>query len=102
MRMLHLLLIIAVLWCGLHVAEGDAALAQPAFGQQIAEVACDATPEPVPHVPHVSDHHCPMAPDLDFGWHGAQIAPSDGPLFTRPAAPLVSFSQAPPLEPPAA
>lgn len=104
-RTLHLLLAFAVLWCGLHLAETDAARVGLVHADQPASamiVADDHAHEGSGAVKDACHHHCPVAPDL---WASASAEPVGllgGMLFARAVAPMASMAQAPPLQPPAA
>jgi hypothetical protein len=106
-RVLHLLLLMAVLWCGIHV--GEPAMAHDQTLHHQFESAGDRghddageTQDGALDVAHVGHHHCPMAPACDDA-SAAAIGIGDGaPLLAAIISPLASLSQAPPLEPPAA
>jgi hypothetical protein len=103
---MHLLLIMAVFWCGVHSFVPDHAIAD--MGNEACaqtDPASDGSQEtPVgPSKPdHVSHQHCPVAPDRQGGADQIAFSSADSPLFAPPAAVLHSRSQAPPLQPPAA
>lgn len=105
-RVLHILLMIAVLCCGIHLGE-DAAAHEGAPAYEIEH----ATPLPpddaddpceTGKVAHAGHHHCPVASDPSPGALPSEIASSDALLFCRPVAALRSRSLPPPVEPPAA
>lgn len=105
-RVMRLLMIVAVLWCGVHAAVPDHAIADmgaEACARTGAGIGAsgEAPDKPAPFE-HVNHHHCPIAPDRPGGSVIAELVPVDGPLFARPAVALHSHSRAPPLEPPAA
>lgn len=99
---LRLLLIICVLWCGVHVAQPAWAHDEAAHHQ--ADAAADEQDKG--HVgsadaAHVGHHHCPAAlhqsaASLDYTARGRPL------VFAARPMPLGSVAQAPPLEPPAA
>jgi len=99
----HLLLMMAVFFCGLHVAEPVQAHAE-AVHHQLEHPANhdDGADTGAADAAHAMHHHCPIAPD--------QSSPSADGVAIRTIvvlAPalvtgLTSLSQAPPLEPPAA
>lgn len=105
-RAMHLLVALAVLWCGLHLSPAEADESFGADGAalilQDADCEGDRTDHELPHVAHAGHSHCPVASD-----------DGRGPVLTDPflaevtpfaASPkvLTSRSQAPPIEPPAA
>lgn len=102
-RVLRLLLIVCVLWCGAHVAQPAWAHDDAAHHRaEAAPVDEDRGHTGSADAAHAVHHHCPAAlhqnaaaaPDVMIC--GAPL------LFAARAAPLASRSQAPPLEPPAA
>lgn len=106
LRLMRLLMMVAVLWCGVHAAVPDHAIADMG-----SEACAEATPDTKQsrdaggnHVPaeHSNHHHCPVAPGQPTESSGAEFRLADGPLFARPVAALLSHSQAPPLQPPSA
>lgn len=101
--LLHMLLALAVLLCGLHI--GEPAHAENGAGEHAATHAIADTGHADSNAPDQDEgadhHHCPMAPAI--------AAPDDLPVFaavilldTRPGASLRSLTRAPPIEPPAA
>lgn len=101
--LLHMLLALAVLLCGLHI--GEPAHAEDGAGAHAVSHAIGDADHSDNEAPGrdeaASHHHCPMAP---------AVAAPDGPVaFTaiaihaaRPTTTLGSLTRAPPLEPPAA
>jgi hypothetical protein len=100
--LLHLLLALAVLLCGLHIgepshAEDGAGAHAVSHAVGDAEHSDDEAPGQDEATSH---HHCPMAP---------AVAAPDGPAAFatiaihgfRPDTALGSLTRAPPLEPPA-
>lgn len=103
-RVLHLLIALSVLLCGLHLVE-PAEAAGFLGSEHVAEAPgdCpDSSGEGSDHLVHSSHHHCPVSPPLRDGLAAAGPIGADRLFFVRPAASLTSFAQAPPLEPPAA
>lgn len=103
-RLLHLLVVIAVLFCALHV--GEEAYAFEAAGTQALEPA-SADDEsdgssPQDAATHSMHHHCPVSGDLFGGPAFGDAEAVASLVFTRPVAALGSLSQAPPIEPPLA
>ena len=104
-RLLHMLLVVCVLWCGAHIAEPVQA------HDEATHHALEAGPGHADGEPagkheggtaHAVQHHCPIAPD-----HAAPAAPcvvdDAGTVhFASPVTALTSLKRAPPLEPPAA
>ncbi|KRA84271.1 hypothetical protein [Altererythrobacter sp. Root672] len=106
-RALHLLLLLAVLWCGIHVGEPAMAHDETLHHQLAAadDSSRDAGGEKQDGVfdaAHVGHHHCPMAPACNDGAASSTGLTDGAPVFAAAVAPLASLSQAPPLEPPAA
>lgn len=104
-RVMHILLAVAVLWCGLHL--GEPAHAHDEAEQHQAHDGASATddgeqdrtgPAKAIHL----HHHCPMATGQHLNAISAEAAMGEALLFVRPVAALHSRSQAPPLEPPVA
>jgi hypothetical protein len=102
-RVLRLLLIVCVLWCGAHVAQ-PAWAHDDAAHHRIASALDGEEPghEGSADVAHVGHHHCPAALHLDAAGSPDGMARHKSLLFAPRTAPLGSLSQAPPLEPPAA
>ena len=99
-RALHILLVLSVLWCGLHLTGESGASAATLDHGLLAEDCGkegDADSESAAHMGH---HHCPLAPDQRIASLGA-IAPLGAVRGLLRIAALASLSQAPPLEPPA-
>jgi hypothetical protein len=103
-RVLSLLLVLAVLWCGSHL--GESAMAADFHDDAACAVEspldCDASGEGSPQGAHGLHHHCPLAP-ADRTATSAMLGASPGaPPCQRPVTRLDSLSQAPPLQPPTA
>lgn len=102
-RTLHLLLVLAVLCCGLHLAPAEAA---ENFGNGIAaehhegDRGGNDSDHDSPTIDHAFHNHCPIAVD---GEHGPALGifPIGTALFVHPVRMLTSHSLAPPIEPPA-
>ena len=103
MRALHLILMVAVFFCGLHLAEPVQAHGEAAHYQfdQPAEHGHDEDGKGSAEAAHAMHHHCPIAPDQSFAGGCASFR-APALVFAAPAASLVSLAQAPPVEPPAA
>lgn len=105
-RLLNLLVIFSVLWCGLHLMEPagtvaglvDLAHAEAVHADGPAN-DCDGDAGKVAHSGH---HHCPVAPDQRAPALAAVPYPATTPLFARQPGALASLAQAPPLQPPTA
>ena len=104
-RLLHMLLVVCVLWCGAHIAEPVQA------HDEAAHHALEAGPGHADREPagtheggaaHAIQHHCPVAPDQAPAATACAIENGQPAHFVAPAVPLASLTQAPPLEPPAA
>lgn len=105
-RVMQLLMIVAVFWCGVHTFVPDHAIADAGkYACAQSDASSDNSQEtPVgPSKPdHVGHHHCPIAPDRQAGADERALSLAGGLLFAPPASVLHSLSEAPPLEPPAA
>ena len=102
---LHLLIILCVLMCGLHL--GESAEAHDRLTEYAQNAATDdgkdgETPREAAKLGQAGHNHCPMTPDLTGAPAIAQLLPADAMLFAPPVAALHSLSQAPPIEPPLA
>lgn len=102
-RAIQILLVIAVLWCGLHLppAETDA-MASSAIADAAHAVPDSADDSAQPHGGHGCHSHCPLAANLNSGPSSGIHAPIGAPHFASRIATLTSAAQAPPVEPPAA
>jgi hypothetical protein len=101
-RAVRLLLVFAVLWCGLHLDEAAKARADWAYGAAApasSDNSSDRGDEPE-NIAHIGHHHCPMAPDPRVTTPDDAAVKPVGLHFARPAMALHSLAQAPPLEPP--
>lgn len=105
-RVLHLLLLLAVLWCGLDLSPAEAEVLgefSTISGSHQASTDQKSTEDHERvHIFHGCHGHCCVAPALD-------PAPSLGShtiagvlLFMPPSLLMASRSQAPPVEPPSA
>ncbi|HKY81141.1 MAG TPA: hypothetical protein VJM09_06680 [Sphingobium sp.] len=104
-RAIHLLLLMAVLWCGLHLSRAEADETAWAAAETSAHVQADgdiSDDHSQPHVSHGCHSHCPIAPDLDMDLAFEFHARVSAVIFPLPSLPLTSAAQAPPLEPPSA
>jgi hypothetical protein len=104
-RLLHMLLVVCVLLCGVHVAEPVQA------HDEAAHHALEAGPGHADGEPagtheggaaHAVQHHCPVAPEHVPTAMACAVKVDGAGHFPVPVAALASLSQAPPLEPPAA
>jgi hypothetical protein len=101
LRALRILVITAVLLCGLHI--GEDARADEAGKQPAVELAfTDEAPTPAGEADQRVHHHCPVAQDADFALAFEDLPPSASLIFARPVSRLHSLSQAPPTQPPLA
>jgi len=104
-RALHLLLMIAVFGCGLHIAEPVQAHTERAH-HQLEQSSADhgehGSDDGAANASHALHHHCPLGPDQKPAAIACAMMPSC--LLPTPTliADLASLSTAPPLEPPAA
>ena len=101
----HLVLIVTLLWCGLHLAEpaqahGAAEQAHAWTGVAVADA--DDCSSPGGAAGQEADHHCPMAPDLGVVPRVAGPMLPAVPATLIPTRALASRALAPPLQPPAA
>ena len=103
-RLLHLLILAAVLWSGLHPAEPALAHEGSVNHQLEAGLAADenASGEGAQEAAHAGHHHCPVGTCHGEGPGLNQSLAARPLLFARPQAILGSLAQAPPLQPPAA
>jgi hypothetical protein len=106
-RLLQLFVLAAVLACGIHPGEPAEAHENPAEHLLHAESHMPANHDDPVHegtgkVAHAGHSHCPMAPDASSPACNSAPAPATVAPFAPPAKPLESFSQPPPVEPPAA
>lgn len=104
-RLLHMLLVVCVLWCGAHVAEPVQAHDEAAHHALEAGPAHDDGEAPGTHeggAAHAVQHHCPVAPDQAPGAAVCAVDSGGALHFAAPVAALASLSRAPPVEPPAA
>ena len=104
-RLLHMLLVACVLWCGAHVAEPVQA------HDEATHHALEAGPAHADDEPsgkheggaaHATQHHCPVAPDPAPAALPCAIGFDRAAHFSAPVAALASLTRAPPLEPPSA
>ncbi|ATE63746.1 hypothetical protein [Rhizorhabdus dicambivorans] len=105
-RLWPLLIIFAVLCCGLHVGEADTAHVaiehhQLASDDPAAADNGDDRPELPGKIADAGHHHCPVAPDQAPPLLLCRAAPV-ALLTSRPVAILSSLALAPPVEPPSA
>jgi len=104
-RAAHLLIIMAVLWCGLHLSSAEADVPWSLTSTHVAlhdENARDLSDHGMPHISQACHNHCPMAPDDASGPALAAPALDELPPTAAVAKKLYSLSQAPPVQPPAA
>lgn len=106
-RFMRLLMVMAVLWCGVHTAVPASAMTEGAPTEASAhadhgfETSRDR-PGESDKPDQVSHNHCPMAPDQPIAAAVGKPLTLKGPVFALPVQTLSSRSQAPALEPPAA
>ena len=104
-RLLHMLLVVCVLWCGAHVAEPVQAHDEATHHALEAGPAhADGEPDGLHEggAAHAVQHHCPVAPDQTPATGTCAIESNGAGHFSAPVAVLVSLTRAPPVEPPAA
>jgi hypothetical protein len=106
-RMLHLLVVIAVLMCGLHIGEPAFAYDEAdhhQIGQDAGQTSDsdEGSPKDSGNVGPSGHHHCPMTPDPRDMAALSGITPAEALLFAHPVDILHSLSQAPPVDPPSA
>lgn len=100
----RILLLFAVLWCGLHFDEAAEAKADWAYAAAESDTSgssSDRGEEPE-NIAHASHHHCPIAPDPRVLANEEAVADLAALHFAKSTAALHSLAQAPPLEPPTA
>jgi hypothetical protein len=104
-RLLGFLVVLAVLWCGLHLSPAEAddggSLSQAASTVPSSGDDNDAADHDRPHVSHACHSHCPVAVDVG-GLRLAMAYPRATALFAFPPRVLTSVLPAPPIEPPTA
>lgn len=99
---LHLVLALAVLVCGLHLGEpAHAAEDNPLHAIVHLETDADAAELGDEAPDQAGHHHCPMTVDPAL-LASHEVFPPATRHCARPATALRSFTRAPPLEPPAA
>lgn len=105
-RAIRLLVVLAVLWCGLHLspAEADVPHGKAGAGLMLHDEARGGVPSDhgLPHASQACHNHCPVAPDQGHGAALSAPALAAAAPFATPAKKLVSLSRAPPVQPPAA
>lgn len=106
MRILHVLVTLAVLWCGVHLGEparaGEDALSHQVEHASASHLTTDAAGDPDDKIAHSGHHHCPIAPDPCAGPAGGSVVPVRSMVHPGRFAALASLSQPPPLQPPLA
>lgn len=103
-EMMRVLMILAVLFCGMNIAESASAHAsgdRSAFHIGIDDSGRESR-EPESKLAHGSHHHCPMAPDFSRAAPDSVPAPSKGPVFAASVTRLHSRASPPLLDPPLA
>lgn len=101
-RLLNLLVICSVLWCGLHLMEPAgtvAGLIDIAHGEGVPGDCPDADDESG-QVAHAGHHHCPAAPAQRLDAGSVIQPPATALIFARSAEAMPSRAAAPPLQPP--
>lgn len=104
-RLLHMLLVVCVLWCGAHIAEPVQAHDEAAHHALEAGPGHADEEAPGEHeggAAHAVQHHCPVAPDQAAAPPACAVDGARAAHFAAPVAALASLTRAPPLEPPAA
>ena len=104
-RLLRLLLIVSVLWCGAHIAEpvqAHDAAAHRTLGAEPGHVDGDPDDTRQGSAEHAIHHHCPVASGHAAAATSCAVESGGAGHFAAPAAELASLTRAPPLEPPAA
>lgn len=103
-RAIHLLIVAAVLWCGLHLspAEADVVVSATAETSAAAHADHDASDDhPLRQASHGCHSHCPLA--IESASSPALGTPLvRASLVALPSPRLASLSLAPPIEPPIA
>jgi hypothetical protein len=102
-RGLHLLIILCVLMCGMHLgepAEAHEGLSHSEYSESVGND--DGAPREPAKFGQGGHNQCPITPDQTGAPAVAQLLPVDAMLFASPVAVLHSLSQAPPLDPPLA
>ena len=108
-KLVRLLVIVSLLWCGMHFVEpidahAHAHVEQAGHPDDWAERVPDRhDPGAAPADPaHPGHHHCPVVP-LYAGTDEPALAPcTESKPFPLPVAALRSLASPPPFEPPAA
>ncbi|MCW4463600.1 hypothetical protein OK349_17980 [Sphingomonas sp. BT-65] len=102
----RLFLIAAVLWCCANVAEPAQAHGSVSFDQAVTVEAAhqhsDGDCADRDGTAQAGHHHCHVAPDLRARANDESCITAAPMTFTPRVAPLRSFAQAPPLQPPSA
>jgi hypothetical protein len=104
LRAFHLIVMLAVFCCGLHIAEPVQAHADAQHHQLEQSLDRDehGTDEGAAAAAHAMHHHCPVASGLSAAPIACAIMRNSMLPILELAANLSSLSQAPPLQPPAA
>ena len=104
-RAIQLLIILTVLWCGLHLSSAEADVdASTAFENSVSGQlhAPDADDERQCNFLHGCHSHCPVATDITSGPMLSAPDPIRALFFVMPSLRLPSIATAPPMEPPSA
>lgn len=106
-RFLQLLVLAAVLACGIHPGEPAMAHEDAAHHLLHAESHLQTGDGEDGHqssdrIAHAGHNHCPLAPDADSTGGGDAPFQTAAPPFAYLVKPLESLSRAPPVEPPSA
>jgi hypothetical protein len=104
-RLLGLLVIFSVLWCGLHLMEPAGTAPGLADSHEIAAGDapgdCHDSGAGSGKAAHSSHHHCPVAPEPRLA-SADTAARGESLFFAGLTARMPSLAEAPPLEPPTA
>lgn len=104
-RVINFLLVLAVLWCGLHLspAEADEGAGRPAeLSVQTHQDKERGDDHSQPHVAHSCHSHCPIAPGADLPRAFDTMTFEQALHYAAPVDPLEPIAQTPPIEPPSA
>ena len=104
-RAIHLLIIVTVFWCGLHLSSAEADIGvSTAFESSVSAQlhGHDADDERQGNFLHGCHSHCPVATDITSGPMLSAPDPVRALFFVMPSLRLASVDTAPPIEPPSA
>lgn len=103
--MINFLLVLAVLWCGLHLSPAEADESADRLHAASAHSESDGEHgdnHSRPHVTHGCHTHCPVAPGADLGTTLDAPTVEQALHYAAPVDRLEPIAQAPPIEPPSA